>query len=108
VLAQDAPRVEIIHSHTDADGWLLDAALSHTLQHGPLHGLVLACSGHGTLHHGLEAAVVRAQGSGVTVWRSTRVARGGVQFREGDALPTGGDLTPAQARVALQLYLLDV
>jgi L-asparaginase len=108
VLAQAAPRVEVIHSHTDADGWLLDAALAHTLHYGPLQGVVLACSGHGTLHHGLESAVARAQASGVTVWRSTRVARGGVQFREGDALPASADLTPAQARVALQLYLLDV
>jgi L-asparaginase len=108
VLAQAAPRVEIMHSHADADGWLLDAALAHALQHGPLAGVVLACTGHGTLHHGLDAAVGRAAGLGVTVWRSTRVARGGVQPREGDVLPACGELTPAQARVALMLYLLDV
>jgi L-asparaginase len=107
---QMPPRVEIIHSHADADGWLLDAAVAcHARGAGtPLQGVVLACTGHGTVHHGLDAAVARAVAQGVTVWRSSRVARGGVHTREGDLLPACGDLTPAQARVALSLYLMGV
>lgn len=107
-LSAEPPRVEIIHSHADADGWMVQAALAHAKQHGPLSGLVLAGTGHGTLHQGLEAAVAQAVAQGVTVWRSSRVARGGVNRREGDVLAACGELTPAQARVALMLYLLGV
>ncbi|HEX5357258.1 MAG TPA: asparaginase [Aquabacterium sp.] len=102
------PRVEIIHSHADADGWMVDAALAHAHEHGPLKGLVMAGTGHGTLHKGLEAALAKAVAHGVTVWRSSRVARGGVQSREGDAFVACGELTAAQARVALMLYLMGV
>lgn len=101
------PRVEIVTSHADADGWLVDAALAHAQASGTrLDGLVVACTGHGTLHEQLEAALRRAQNAGVTVWRSSRVARGGVHPREGDAWPAAGNGTPAQARVRLLLELL--
>lgn len=106
VLKAQAPRVEIIHSHADADGWMVEAALAHAAKHGPLKGLVLAGTGHGTLHKGLERALAKAVTQGVAVWRSTRVARGGVAYREGDVFEAAGDLTPAQARVALMLFLL--
>lgn len=102
------PRVEILYSHADADGWMVRAVLAHARDHGPLGGLVLAGTGHGTLHQGLEAALTEAVAQGVTVWRSSRVARGGVNRREGDVLAACGELTPAQARVALMLYLLGV
>lgn len=107
-LGAEPPRVEIIHSHTDADGWMVRAALAHARQHGPLKGLVLAGTGHGTLHQGLEAALTQAVAQGVAIWRSSRVARGGVSSREGDVFAACGELTPAQARVALMLYLLGV
>lgn len=107
-LVSSLPRVEIITSHADADGWLVEAALAHARQNGPLKGLVLAGTGHGTLHKGLEAVLAHAAAQGVTVWRSSRVARGGVSSREGDVFAACGDLTPAQARVALVLYLLGV
>ena len=107
-LASPLPRVEIITSHADADGWLVEAALAHARQNGPLKGLVLAGTGHGTLHKGLEAVLAHAAAQGVTIWRSSRVARGGVGSREGDVFAACGDLTPAQARVALVLYLLGV
>ncbi len=106
--AQVPPRVEIVFSHADADGWLVDAALAHSALNGgsELRGLVVAATGHGTLNAGLEAALQRATAAGVVVWRSTRVARGGVMPRDGDVWPAAGALTPAQARVALQLQLL--
>ena len=102
------PKVEVITSHADADGWLVDAALGHARAVGVrLDGLVVACTGHGTIHQGLEAALQRARDAGVTVWRGSRVARGGVQPRDGDALPAAGNWTPAQARVRLVLELLN-
>lgn len=108
VLREQPPRVEIIYSHVDADGWMVRAALSHAKQNGPLKGLILAGTGHGTLHRELEAAAMQAQSEGVTVWRTSRVARGGVCSREGDTFLACGELTPAQARLALMLYLLGI
>lgn len=96
------PRVELVFSHADADGWLVDAALRRP----GLSGLVVAATGHGTLHAGLEQALRQAQAAGVAVRISSRVARGGVLPREGDVWPVAGALTPAQARVALLLDLL--
>ena len=107
LLVQEPPRVEILTSHADADGWLVDAALRHGAQARPLQGIVVAGTGHGTIHADLEAALRRAEAAGVVVWRGTRVARGGVRDREGDAWRAGGELTPAQTRVALMLHLLD-
>lgn len=101
------PRVEVVTSHADADGWLIDAALAHAQSSGQqLDGLIVACTGHGTLHEKLEAALQRARDASVAVWRSSRVARGGVQPREGDTWPAAGNWTPAQARVRLLLDLL--
>ena len=101
------PRVEVVTSHADADGWLVDAALVHARASGDmLDGLIVACTGHGTVHQKLEAALQRARDVGVVVWRTSRVARGGVQPREGDAWPAAGNWTPAQARVSLLLELL--
>lgn len=111
------PRVEIVTSHADADGWWVDAALRQSAEDAAasephrraqaLRGLVAAGTGHGTVNAGLEAALQRAAAQGVVVWRSSRVARGGVTPREGDVWPAAGALTPAQARVVLQLRLLD-
>lgn len=107
VLAQPAPRVEIVFSHADADGWVVDALLAHAAtMRAPLAGLVVAGTGHGTVHAGLTEALLRADNAGVVVWRSTRVARGGVLHREGDRWEAVPELTPAQARVALVLSLM--
>lgn len=108
LLALEAlPRVEIVTSHADADGAVVDALLmaSPHVAGRPLKGLVVACTGHGTLHRDLEAALLRARRAGVVVWRSTRVARGGVEAGPDDTWPVAGRLTPAQARVALTVTL---
>lgn len=105
--APRVPRVEVVTSHADADGWVVDALCAHAAQNGGLDGLIVAATGHGTLHAGLSAALKRAEAAGVTVWRSSRVARGGVTPREGDDWPAAGALTAAQARVALVLHLLE-
>ena len=106
VNAPHAPRVEILVSHADADGWLLDAALRCGHADTPLRGVVVAGTGHGTVHAGLEAALRRAADAGVVVWRSSRVARGGVLSRGDAGWHAAGHWTPAQARVLLQLSLL--
>jgi L-asparaginase len=104
---EQLPRVEIITSHADADGALVDALLAAWPASDPqrLRGLVVACTGHGTWHRGLEPALLRARRAGVVVWRSSRVARGGVESKPGDTWPVAGRLTPAQARVALAVTL---
>lgn len=106
-LEVNPPRVEIVCSHADADGWLVRAMLAHAQTSArPLKGIVVAGTGHGTLHEGLAQALREATQQGITVWRSSRVARGGVLAREGDEWPAVPHLTAAQARVALTLSLL--
>lgn len=106
-LEVNPPRVEIVCSHADADGWLVRAMLAHAQTSArPLKGIVVAGTGHGTLHEGLTQALREATQQGITVWRSSRVARGGVLAREGGEWPAVPHLTAAQARVALTLSLL--
>lgn len=95
------PRVEIVFSHAGADGRLVDALVADGVD-----GLVVAATGNGTVHHSVEAALLRAQAQGVSVLRSTRVGAGAVLAKPGDALPAAGALTPVQARVELMLELL--
>ena len=101
------PRVEIITSHADADGSLVEALLAASNREGakPLRGIVVACTGHGTWHQDLEAALLKARRAGVVVWRASRVARGGIESQPGETWPVAGRLTPAQARVALTVTL---
>lgn len=109
VLAVSAlPRVEWITSHADADGGLLQAALELALAH-PHHlpqGIVVAGTGNGTLHHGLEAVLRQAQDRGVRVVRTSRCARGRVVPGAAGALAESLPLPPAKARIALALELL--
>ncbi|MBC7699977.1 asparaginase [Aquabacterium sp.] len=107
--ARPPPRVEIVTSHAGADGRLVEALLAQSQRAGhALGGLVVAGTGHGTIHQGLTRALEKAEQQGVKVWRSSRVARGGVQSRESDHWPAAGTLTAAQARLALMLDLLGV
>ncbi|WP_230179516.1 asparaginase [Aquabacterium sp. CECT 9606] len=103
----EPPRVEIVTSHAGADGVVVEALLAQAQQLSfGLAGLVVAGTGHGTVHQGLARALQKAEDQGVRVWRSSRVARGGVLPREGDHWQAAGALTAAQARVALMLELL--
>lgn len=104
--AQRLPRVEIVHNHVGADGWIVDAMLAQAQGGDALRGIVVACTGHGSVSDSLAQALRRAEELGVLVWRSSRVARGGVVHRTGDEWPACGGLTPAQARVALMLSLM--
>ncbi len=95
------PWVEILMNHAGASGRAVDALVREGVQ-----GLVVACTGNGTIHHDLEAALVRAQNAGARVVRSTRCAEGQVLPKPGDALPASQGLSPVKARVALMLDLL--
>lgn len=100
-LAPEAwPRVEIVCSHAGADGRIVDALLAQGLD-----GLVVACTGNGTLHRGLESALQRAQQAGVAVLRTSRCAEGGIVEAPTAASPfeSAGALSPQQARVELLL-----
>ncbi len=102
-IARDAaawPRVEIVHSHAGAGGELVDALVAQRVA-----GIVAAGTGNGTLHHALEAALLRAQASGVRVLRSTRCAAGPV-IGGASSLPSAAAQSPVQARVELLLQLL--
>ena len=95
------PAVEIVISHAGASGLGVDALVREGVR-----GLVVACTGNGTVHHALEAALLRADAAGVKVVRSTRCPEGQVLPKPGDRWPDSGGLSPVKARVALMLDLL--
>jgi len=95
------PRVEIVTSHSGADGAIVRALCAIGAK-----GLVVAATGNGTLHAELEAALLDAQRQGVKVLRSTRCCSGRVLAADSDALPAADDLIPVKARVELLLQLL--
>jgi len=103
-LPQDAdawPWVEIVTSHAGAGPRAVQALMA-----AGVHGLVVACTGNGSIHHALDAALEQAQASGLPVLRATRCAAGGIVAGGASRLPSAEGLTPAQARVELMLQLL--
>ena len=103
------PRVEIVTSHAGASGAVIDMLLQERAAGvaEPMHGLVIAATGNGTVHHALEAAALRAQDAGVAVLRATRCTSGRILPRTDDRLRDAGALTPVKARIALVLELSD-
>jgi L-asparaginase len=97
----DWPRVEIIMNYAGASGATVQALVAQGVQ-----GLVVACTGNGTMHQALEAALLQAQAGGVRVVRATRCLNGQVLPKPGDPLPDSRGLSPVKARVALMLELL--
>jgi len=101
-VARDAaqwPRVEVVFNHAGAGALVVDALVAQRVA-----GIVVAGTGNGTLHHALEAALLRARAAGVNVLRSSRCAAGPVIGEA--ALPSAGVLSPWQARVELLLDAL--
>lgn len=99
--AADSPRVSVLLSHAGVDGALVDALLARGVD-----GIVAAGTGNGTLHAELRAALLRAVGQGVPVWRASRCALGAVVPGGDDALPDSRGLSPVKARIELLLELL--
>lgn len=103
-MAEDADRwpwVEIVTSHAGASGRGVDAWVAAGVQ-----GIVVAGTGNGSVHQALDAALRRAAGLGVAVRRVTRCAAGPVVGAAQTDWPAYATLGPAQARVELQLELL--
>lgn len=95
------PQVEIVTSHAGNQGAGVRALMAQGVD-----GIVVAGTGNGTLHKGLEAALLDAQAAGVRVVRATRCASGRVLAGEGDRIPDSQGLSPVKARLALWLALL--
>lgn len=111
------PRVDIVVSFAGASGATVDALLAtapHSSGAGlpvvaapsPVRGLVVAGTGNGTVHCDLEAALFRAQESGVRVVRATRCTQGRVLPISDSAIADSDGLSPVKARIALMLALL--
>lgn len=102
----ELPRVDIVLTHTDADGRLIDAAVA-----AGSHGLVSAGAGAGFPTASELAALRRAAATGVLVCRSSRVATAYAQAPQRtvqDPDPEfvwSGRLHPYQARAVLALAL---
>lgn len=95
------PEVEIVMNYAGATGALVDALLMQGVR-----GLVVAGTGNGTVHHALEAALLRAQAEGVEVVRATRCMQGRVLPRIDDRFPTSNGLSPVKARIDMMLRLM--
>ena len=95
------PVVDIVTSHAGARAATVDALVA-----AGARGIVFAGTGNGSVHAALRAAARQAMQRGVRVLRASRCLMGGVVGAPADALPAAGDLTPAQARVALMLQLI--
>jgi L-asparaginase len=95
------PRVEILMNHAGAGG-----AIVLALQAQGVQGLVVAGTGNGSLHHELEAALLKAQAAGIKVVRASRCTAGRVLPTPADASPDSEGLSPVKARVQLILQLL--
>jgi L-asparaginase len=100
---QDWPRVELVLNHAGAQGENVRDMLQSSR---PPKGLVVAGTGNGTVHQGLERALKEAQSQGVRVVRTTRCALGQVQALPDDVFASVSDMTPVQVRVGLQLALI--
>jgi L-asparaginase len=121
------PWVEIVASHAGAGPRAVEALCS-----AGVRGLVVACTGNGSVHRALDARLRAAMDAGVPVLRATRCGAGGIieagtgtgtdtdTDTDADArhgrlvaradgaarLPSALGLTPGQARVELSLRLL--
>ena len=95
------PSVEIVMSYAGANGMLVNA-----LCHTGINGLVVAATGNGTLHHDLEAALLKAQSQGIKVVRASRCVNGRVLPKLGEVLADSNGLSPVKARVDLMLSLM--
>ena len=108
VHAERWPHVEIVVSHAEARGTLIDALIRarEAGAQDAVRGLVLAATGNGTLHHVLEEAALRAQAAGVAVVRATRCMQGRILPTPNARVRDAGELTPVKARIALVLELM--
>ncbi len=92
------PRVPVVLSHALAQAWMVEALVEQGAQ-----GIVVACTGNGTVHRDLLGALKAAQQRGVEVVRTTRCPLGRLLPSSADDLPSMPGLSPVKARIALCL-----
>lgn len=102
-LELDWPRVELVINAVGVDGRMVDAVVAHGVD-----GIVVAGTGNGTIHHQLEAALLRAQSQGVEVVVATRCMEGRVLHVASRPFADSAGLSPVKARIAMILRLLAV
>ncbi len=99
------PWVVVMPSHAGMNGAGVDALCA-----AGVRGIVVATTGNGSVHHELQASLMRAMAAGVHVVRSTRCAQGVIvespASTRGAALPAAQASSPWQARIDLMLALL--
>ena len=99
------PRVDILYAHANMSTDLIDAAIK-----GGAKGLVIAGVGDGNMTQHAIDRLAEAAKAGVVVVRSTRLPAG-IVLRNNEVnddklgFVASGELTPAKARVLLQLAL---
>lgn len=97
---QEWPVVEVLLSHAGASRLMVDALVASGVD-----GLVVACTGNGTLHHALEEGLAEAEKQGVRIRLSTRCSAGQI-VGNATRWPDVGGLSPVKARISLMLELL--
>lgn len=103
------PRVEIVLNHAGASGDLVRGLVGTGSESAlAVHGIVVAGTGNGSIHHDLERALREAQAKGVRVVRASRCAYGNliVGPHAQDALPHYEGLSAVKSRIALMLELM--
>lgn len=95
------PRVEIVMSHSGADGSMVDLLVTSGVD-----GLVIACTGNGALHHLLEAAIERAEHAGVRIALASRCWDGRMVGKSSGLSNGVAGLSPVKARIQLMLELM--
>jgi L-asparaginase len=100
------PRVAILTHHAGSEAWEVEAMVAAGVQ-----GLVVASTGNGTVSGLWREALLKAQAQGVVLRFTTRCAQGWpthvpAGMAEAVLASTAWALTPAKARVRLQLSLL--
>lgn len=98
------PRVEWVTHHAGGQGQVVQALMAQGQP--PLHGLVVAATGAGSVSTEFEAVLTQASQRGVAVWVSSRCVWGQAFFHEPKAWGVTTALSPAKALVALTLHLL--
>ncbi|MBB1648625.1 asparaginase [Delftia sp. UME58] len=99
----ELPWVEVVFSGALARASGVDALVA-----AGVRGIVVAGTGNATVHEGMEAALQRARGKGVWIWRGTRCAEGLPVASGLGANPAEADLAQlpvAKARIAMMLAL---
>jgi L-asparaginase len=92
------PKVSILYGHQDMDVGLLEAAVASGAE-----GIVVACTGDGTLPATWIESAATLTRSGIPVVRSSRTGQSFVAPAKG--VVTSGQYNPQKARILLQLIL---